>query len=89
MQCVGFSVHLYKFFLFKYLQSFEGHQAPFFTQKYFDNLNAGPSEPGGRRLLPQILTDHLTLFQLGRADYAQHIATPPPRIFRPSYGPDV
>ena len=37
---------------------------------------------------PPILTEQLTLFQLGGTDYAYLITTtPPPWIFRPSYGP--
>ena len=34
-----------------------------------------------------ILTDQLTLTQSREADYAHHINTGYPRIFRPSYGP--
>ena len=35
VQCVGFSVHLNNFFLFKYLQSFEGHQALFYPKIFW------------------------------------------------------
>ena len=44
---------------------------------------------------PHILADQLTLSQTRGADHAHHISTcpppppPAPRIFRPSYGPDL
>ena len=38
---------------------------------------------------PQFLADQLTLSQPWGADYAYQIILPPPRIFRPSYGPVV
>ena len=36
---------------------------------------------------PQILADHLTLYQPGGAGYAHHITTGTPWNIRPSYGP--
>ena len=36
---------------------------------------------------PQILVDHLTLYQPGGAGYAHHITTGTPWNIRPSYGP--
>ena len=44
------------------------------------SFDAGPSESGSNRPPPQILTETLTLFERGEV-------LPPPRIFRPPYGP--
>ena len=53
---------------------------------------AGPTEPGGQggSPPPQILADQLTLFPPeGQIKPATLQLAPPPRIFRPSYGPEV
>ena len=46
---------------------------------------AEPGVPG--HWYPQFSTDQLTLFQLGRADFAPTLILAP-RIFIPSYGPE-
>ena len=48
----------------------------------------GAGGAGGTKTVPHILTYQLTLSQPGGTNYSQHITTaPPPRIFRPTYGP--
>ena len=48
-----------------------------------------PVVPEVPRQYHQIVTYQLTLSQPGGTNYSQHISTapPPPRIFRPTYGP--
>ena len=47
-------------------------------------------EQGAIAPSPQIWADELTLFQGGGADYAHNITyRPPPRVFKPSYGPEA
>ena len=44
--------------------------------------NCPTTTPGlGRSVIP--------ITTMGGADYAQHITTDPPPIFRPSYGPEI
>ena len=58
----------------------------------FAQRNSGPLEPGrsgGHAPPPQIFDRIDNPISTGGADYDHHITTcnPPPRIFRPSYGP--
>ena len=53
----------------------------------YGTSKAGLSEPGMPGVHLNIFTSQLTLYQLGVHIMASTLILPPPRIFRPSYGP--